>query len=120
MPSSAADRGPGPRGKNLDGYWLPYFDGVADRILAPLEPAAVVDGDPRPTHQVGVEPGLAGPPSGPAVERHVLVGSDAGLGPVRRDLGVGAHGVVDRPVVLHVIRVGVAVAPDVATDPAGG
>src|SRR5256714_13498625 len=113
MPSSAADRGPGPRGKNLDGYWLPYFDGVADRILAPFEPAAVVDGDPRPAHQVGVEPGLAGPPAGPTVEGDPLVGVDPGLLPIGRDLRVGPHRVVDVSVVLHVVGVGAAVPPDV-------
>src|SRR5207244_3709758 len=47
---------------------IPGLDRVVDRVLAPLEPAAVVDGDPRPTHQVRVEPGLACSPAGPAIE----------------------------------------------------
>src|SRR2546430_6648083 len=115
MPSSAAD----PRGKMLDGYGLPDLDRVADRILAPLEPAAVVDGDPRPAHEVGVEPGLAGPPAGPAVEGNPLVGVDPGLLPIGRDLRVGPHRVVDVAIVLHVVGVGATVPPDVARDPAG-
>src|SRR5438093_96654 len=87
----------------LDGH--PHLDRVADRILAPLKPAAVVDGDPRPTHQVGVEPGLTCAPARPAVERDPLVGVDPGLLPVGRDLRVGAHRIVDVAVVLHVVGV---------------
>src|SRR5581483_11512149 len=81
---------------------------------------AVVDGDPRPSHQVRVEPRLARPPAGAAVEGDPLLRRDAGLRPVRRDLRVGAHGVVDGAVVLHVVRVTPAVAPDVSGDPPGG
>src|SRR2546427_8088091 len=104
-------------GLDLDGH--PHLDRIADRILAPLEPAAVVDGDPRPTHQVGVEPGLARPPARPTVERHPLVGPDPGLLPVSRDLGVGAHRVVDVAVVLHVVGIRTAIPPDIAGNPAG-
>jgi hypothetical protein len=54
---------------------LPHLDRVVDRVLAQLVPAAVVDGDARPTHQVGVEPALAHAPAGPAVvEGHQLSG----------------------------------------------
>ena len=67
----------------------------------------------------GVEPGLARAPPGAAVERDPLVGRDPGLGPVGRDLRVRPHRVVHVPVVLHVVRVGAAVAPHVALDPAG-
>src|SRR5919109_2615543 len=94
------------------------LDGVPDRVLAPLEPAAVVDRDSRPVHEVGVEPRLAGAPAGAAVERDPLVGGDSRLAPVRCDLRVRAHRVVHVPVVLHVIGVGTAVAPHVARDPA--
>ena len=97
---------------------LADLDRVVDRVLAPLEPAAVVDRDARPVLEVRVEPGLAGPPAGAAVERDPLVGRDPGLGPVGRDLGVRPHRVVDVAVVLHVVGVGAAVAPDVALDPA--
>ena len=45
-----------------------------------------------------------------------IVGGDARLGPVGGDLRVGTHRVVDVPVVLHVVRVGAAVAPHVALD----
>src|SRR4249919_3249614 len=97
----------------------PDLDRVVDRILAPLEPAAVVHRDPLPTLEIGIEPGLAGTPAGAAVERDPLVGSDPGFLPVGRDLRVGTHGVVDVAVVLHVVGVGPAVAPDIALDPAG-
>src|SRR5206468_9752367 len=83
----------------------PHLDRVADRILAPLEPAAVVDGDPRPAHQVGVEPGLACSPARPAVESHPLVGADPGLLPVGSNLWVGTHRVVDVAVVLDVVLI---------------
>src|SRR4029079_17854121 len=82
-------------------------------------PATVIDGDRLPAHQVGVEPGLAGPPAGTAVEGHPLVRRDPGGRPVGRDLGIGAHLVVDAAVVLHVVGVGAAVAPDIARDSAG-
>ena len=65
-----------------------------------------------------VEPRLGGTPPGAAVERDPLVGGDVGLGPVGEDLRVGAHRVVDVPVVLHVVRVRPAIAPHVALDPA--
>ena len=51
----------------------------------------VRDRDPRPGLEVRVEPGLAGSPAGAAVEGHPLVGRDARLFPVGRDLGVGPH-----------------------------
>src|SRR6266568_6606951 len=102
----------------LNGDRLPHLDRVADRILAPLEPTAVVDGDPRPIHQVRVEPGLARAPAGAAVEGDPLVGGDARVYPVRRDLRVGPHRVVDVAVVLHVVRIRTAVSPDVAGGPA--
>src|SRR6266508_166738 len=98
---------------------LSDFDRVVDRIPAPLEPAAVVHGDPLPTQEVGVEPGLACPPAGTAIERNPLVRDDAGLFPVGRDLRVGAHRVVHVAVVLHVVGVRAAVAPHVACDPPG-
>src|SRR5262249_19520143 len=60
------------------------------------------------------------PPAGAAVEGHALVRRDAGLVPVGGDLGVRPHGVVDAAVVLHVVGVAAAVAPDVAGDPSGG
>src|SRR6476619_1043877 len=93
-----------------DDFRLADLDRVAHRILAPFEPATVVDGDPLPALEVGVEPGLAGPPAGPAVEGDPLVGGDPGLVPVGRDLGVRTPRVVDVAVVLHVIGVGAAVA----------
>src|SRR5205823_1862588 len=71
------------------------------------------------THQVGVEPGLACPPAGPAIEGDPFVGGDAGLLPVGGDLRVRTHRVVHVAVVLHVVRVRAAVAPNVAGDPAG-
>src|SRR5207248_7894391 len=92
---------------------------VVERIATPLEPAAVVHGDPLPALEICVEPGLAGSPACAAVERDPLVGGDLSLGPVRRDLGVGAHRVVDVAVVLHVVGVRAAVAPDVPRDPTG-
>src|SRR5579864_315940 len=84
---------------------LTRVDRVVDRVSAPLEPAAVVDGDPWPFHEVRVEPGLARPPAGAAIEGDPLLGRDAGLRPVRGDLRVGAHRVVDGAVVLHVVGV---------------
>src|SRR5947208_6110725 len=98
---------------------LARLDRVVDRILAPFEPAAVVDGDPLPTHQVGVKPGLACPPPGPAIEGDPLVSGDAGLLPVGRDLRIRSHRVVHVAVVLHVVRVRAAIPPDVTGDPAG-
>src|SRR5688572_9460502 len=92
------------------------LDRVVLRIAAPLEPTAIVDRNSRPAHEMRVEPGLARPPARPAVERHPLVGRDAGVGPVPGDLRVRAHRVVDVPVVLHVVGVRPAVAPDVAGD----
>src|SRR5262249_49855146 len=97
----------------------PDLDRVVRRIRAPLEPAAVIDRDPLPALEIRIEPGLAGPPAGAAVERDPLVGSDAGFGPVRGDLRVLAHRVVDVAVVLHVVGVAAAVAPHVALDPPG-
>src|SRR5439155_2373717 len=97
---------------------LARLDWVVERVPAPLVPAAVVDGNSWPTHQVCVEPGLARPPAGPAIEGDPLVGSDAGLFPVGCDLRVGTHRVVHVAVVLHVVGVRAAVAPDVACDPA--
>ncbi len=38
------------------------FDGIVDRILAPLEPTPVVHGNTFPAHQIGVEPRLARTP----------------------------------------------------------
>src|SRR6476469_4777604 len=93
------------------------LDRVVDRVQAPLEPAAVVDGRPRKAHQRRVEPRLARPPARAAVEREALVRRDPVLGPIRGDLGVGPHRVLDRPVVLHVVGVRPAVAPDVTADP---
>src|SRR6476646_2250512 len=87
------------------------LDRVVDRVLAPLEPATVIDRDPPPILEIGVEPRLARTPAGAAVEGDPLVGGDAGLGPVGRDLRVRPHRVVDVPVVLHVIGVGAAIAP---------
>src|SRR5439155_17765961 len=98
------------------GFGFAGLDRVVDRVAAPLEPAAVVDGDPAPAHQVGIEPGLACPPARSAIEGDVLVGSDAGLLPVGGDLRVVAHRVVEVAVVLHVVGVGAAVAPHVAGD----
>src|ERR1700756_2743866 len=95
------------------------LDRVVDRVMTPFEPAAVVHGDPRPSHEVRVEPRLARPPARAAIEGDPLVGRDAGLRPVRGDLRVGTHRVVDRAVMLHVVRVTAAVAPDVAGDPSG-
>src|SRR5262249_53194421 len=51
-----------PRRPHLDR--LADLDRVVHRVRAPLEPAAVVDRDPRPAHDVGVEPRLARPPAG--------------------------------------------------------
>src|SRR6478609_8758438 len=62
------------------------LDRVVDRVLAPLEPAAVIDRDPIPALEIGVEPRLAGPPARPAVERDPLVRRDPGLRPVGCDL----------------------------------
>src|SRR5207248_4082078 len=107
------------RPPTLDGDRLPYFDWVADGILAPLEPAAVVDGNPWPIHEVRVEPGLARAPTGAAVEGDPFVGGDPRVAPVRRNLRVGPHRVVDIAVVLHVVGIRAAVSPDVAGDPAG-
>src|SRR5258706_4171169 len=98
---------------------LADLDRGVDRGLAPFEPAAVVDRDPVPAHQVGVEPGLAGPPAGAAVVGDPLVAGDTGLGPVGRDLRIRPHRVVHVAVVLHVVGVGAAIAPDVALDPTG-
>src|SRR5205823_2126116 len=98
---------------------LARFDRVVQPVSAPLEPAAVVDRDPVPSHQVRVEPGLARAPAGAAIERDPLVGGDAGLLPVGGDFRVRTHRVVDRAVVLHVVGVTAAVAPDIAGDPAG-
>ena len=83
-PVGLASEGAPPRASHWPGTWarsggelvlrLADLDRVVDRILAPLEPAAVVDRDPRPGLEVGVEPGLAGAPAGAAVERDPLVG----------------------------------------------
>src|SRR6266576_6269864 len=97
---------------------LADLDRVVDRVLAPLEPATVVDRDALPALQVGVEPGLTRPPAGAAVEGDPLVRGDPRLLPVGRDLRVLAHRVVHVAVVLHVVRVGTAVPPHVALDPA--
>src|SRR5438876_5071902 len=98
----------------------PRLDRVVDRILAPFEPAAVVDGGPLPTHQVGVEPCLACTPAGPAIEGDPLVRGNADLLPDGRDLRVGAHRVVHVAVMLHVVGIRATVAPDVTGDPARG
>src|SRR5262245_44631091 len=98
----------------LDARLHADLDRVRDRILAPLEPATVVDRDAWPAHEERVEPGLARAPTGSAVERDPLVRRDSGLFPVGGDLGVRPHRVVDVAVVLHVVRVRAAVAPDVA------
>src|SRR3989442_12809203 len=94
-------------------------DHAATAPAARAAPPAAVARDPVPAHQVGVEPGLAGPPAGAAVEGDPLVAGDLGLSPVGRDLRVRTHRVVDVAVVLHVVRVRAAVAPHVALDPAG-
>src|SRR5712691_3308365 len=101
------------------GLGIARLDRIVSGVPAPLEPAAVVDGNPRPAHQVGVKPGLACSPAGPAIEGDPLGGADAGLLPVGRDLRVGPHRVVDVAVVLHVVGVGATVPPNVAGDAAG-
>src|ERR1700737_1394299 len=103
----------------LNRCWLSHLNWVTDGTLAPLDPAAVVDGNPRPTHQVGIEPSLACAPAGAAVKGDPLVARDPGIVPVGRDLRVGSHRVVDVAVVLHVIGIRAAVPPDVAPESAG-
>src|SRR6185436_5587329 len=98
----------------------PDLDRVRGRVAAPLVPAAVVDGDVLPVHEERVEPRLARAPARPAVEGDPLVGRDAGSLPVGGDLGVRTHRVVHVAVVLHVIRVRPAVAPDVAGNASRG
>src|SRR5215469_1826290 len=96
------------------------LDRVRLGVLAPFEPAAVVDGGVWPAHELGVEPGFACAPACAAVEGDPFVWADAGVVPVGCDFGVWAHGVVEVAVVLHVVGVAAAVAPDIAGDPPGG
>src|SRR5437879_12477179 len=90
----------------------PRLDRVVDRILAPFEPAAVVDGGLLPTHQVGVEPCLACTPAGAAVEGDPLVWGDADLLPDGRDRRVGARRAVRVSLVTQGVRVWSTVTPD--------
>jgi hypothetical protein len=64
-------------------------------VLDPRPPAAIVDGDCGPAHQIGVEECLTGAPSGATVKRNAFVRGDTPGMPLGGDIMIVAHGVVN-------------------------
>src|SRR5512146_1501618 len=113
--SSIDSRGSGIR---VDPRRFARYPGVdrIGRVAAPLVPAAVVDGDPRPAEQPGIEEGLAPAPACAAVEGVVRVRGDADGAPGRLDLAVLTACVIEVAVVLHVVGVAAALGEDGSAD----
>jgi hypothetical protein len=80
--------------------------GIADGdriggILDPRPPAAVVDGDCGPAHQIGVEERFTGTPSRATVKRDAFVRGDAPGAPLGSDVMIVAHSVIDIAIMIH-------------------
>src|SRR6266568_1874232 len=75
-------------------------DGIGG-FLDPRPPAAIVDGERRPTHQIGVEEGITGAPARATVKRDAFVRADTPGVPLVHDVMIVAHGIVDVAIMVH-------------------
>src|SRR6266566_2652240 len=75
-------------------------DGIV-RVLDPRPPAAIVDSDRGPSHQIGVKECLTGAPSCATVKRDAFVWGDAPGAPLCGDIMIVAHGVVNVTIMVH-------------------
>ena len=75
-------------------------DGIGG-VLDPRPPAAIVDGDRGPSHQIRIEECLTGAPSRATVKRDAFVRGDIPRAPLGSDVMIVAHGVVNIAIMIH-------------------
>src|SRR6266478_3190399 len=75
-------------------------DGIGG-VLEPRPPAAIVDGDCSPSHQISIEKCLTGAPSRATIKRNAFVRGNAPCAPLGGDIMIVAHSIVDVAIMVH-------------------
>ncbi len=82
------------------------------RIIAPFEPATIINRYTRPAHKPGIKPCFTTPPSCTTIKGKMFVRSNTSFNPDIRGLTVFPYCKIKVPVVFHMIGITSAIGKD--------